>query len=490
MRTLVVELAQFIGGTWITPQGPFVADINPARTDDLVARAPLGTTNDVDLAVEGAHSVSAQWARTSLRERGVILARASDLLSQRAQVLGAELTREEGKTLSEGVAEVKRAADIFRYFSAEATREIGSVFASSRDGESVLVVHRPIGVVAVITPWNFPIAIPAWKIAPALVYGNAVVWKPASLVPLLAFRLSEILVEAGLPPGILSLVLGSGSIGEYLAGHRGVSGVSFTGSTDVGRHLARVCADRGTPIQTEMGGKNFCVIFSDAHLESSVKEVVMGAMLSTGQKCTATSRLIVEQEIAEDVMALLAEEVAALRVGNGLDPDVTVGPVASGSARASVLQHLNRAISQGASIIAGGEPYSSGPLAEGYFVPPTVLDLPGRGLDVWREEVFGPVLSVVRSRDRDEAFEMANDSCFGLSGSIFTNDFGWIDRAIRQLEVGMLHVNSETTGADPHVPFGGIKQSGSGPKEQGRAAIHFFTEEMTVYLRPQATRPR
>jgi acyl-CoA reductase-like NAD-dependent aldehyde dehydrogenase len=482
----VLELQNLIDGQWRAGSGELQRSVNPARPDETVATFTSATEHEADEAVAGARRAARAWADTPMHERAAVLLRAADLLGARAETLGAELTREEGKTLPEGIGEVRRAAEILRYHAGEADRDAGEIYNSPRRGESIMVVRQPIGVVTVITPWNFPIASPAWKIAPALVYGNAVVWKPASLVPLLAYRFTEALVEAGLPAGVLSLVLTGGRIGQRLVEDPRVDAVTFTGSTDIGRRLMITCAELLKPIQTEMGGKNAAIVLRDAPLELAAEQVVLGAMRSTGQKCTATSRLIVEDAVADEFLDLVCRHVGALRVGDGLEPGVDMGPAASADAQRSILAAIEEAHAGGADVLAGGARYSDGSLAEGWFVQPTVLAVPDRSAEAWREEIFGPVLSVLRAPDSRSAVELANDSRFGLSGAIFSNDLASVLDAVAHFDAGILHVNSETAGADPHVPFGGMKQSGSGAREQGRAAREFFTHGKTVYLRPLA----
>ena len=404
------------------------------------------------------------------------------MIDRNADDWGLELAVEEGKTRAEGVGEVRRAAQILRYYGNEGDRQAGEIFSSPRAGEQILVTRKPIGVVAAITPFNFPIAIPAWKIAPALVYGNTVVWKPASTVPLLAVRLADALTAAGLPPGVLNLVMGDSAIGDALVNHDGVDAITFTGSTGVGRRIAAAAAARGVPVQAEMGGKNAAVVLDDADFDLALEQVMLGAFRSTGQKCTATSRLIVTEKIADRFLAALAGRADTLAVGDPTDDATQMGPVVSGSARKSIRAGIDSAIAQGGAVLAGGTPYGDGPLAEGYFVAPTVVEL-SKPADIWSEELFGPVLAVRRAADADEAFALANDSEFGLSAAVFTQDLTRVLQAVEHVDVGVLHVNSESAGADPHVPFGGAKKSGLGPKEQGTAAREFFTHTTTVYLR-------
>ncbi|PBC47807.1 aldehyde dehydrogenase [Rhodococcus sp. ACS1] len=477
------HLHHLVDGQWLAGAGDTVVSTSPAEPDVVVAQGRLADTAALDGAVAAAQRVKREWARTPAHERGAILVRAAGTVENAAQEWGTELAREEGKTRPEGIGEVLRAAQILRYYGNDADRDAGEVFSSPRRGERILVTRKPIGVVGVITPFNFPIAIPAWKIAPALTYGNTVVWKPASTVPLLAMRLAQALTDAGLPSGVLNLVIGDRTIGNGLVEHPGIDAITFTGSTGVGRRIAAAGAARGVPVQAEMGGKNAAVVLGDADLELAAEQVLLGAFRSTGQKCTATSRLIVTDDIAEDFLAELGKRADALNVGNPVQDGTEMGPVVDAAARTSIRAGIDRAIEQGARPIAGGHEYSEGALATGYFVPPTILELPSQAPDVWREELFGPVLAVRRAGSVDDAFALANDSEFGLSAAIFTQDLTRTLDAIADIDVGILHINSESAGADPHVPFGGAKKSGYGPKEQGRSAREFFTHTTTVYLR-------
>jgi alpha-ketoglutaric semialdehyde dehydrogenase len=478
-----VELKNLVDGRWQDGHGKEIASTNPSRPASVVGVGALAGRTQVDEAVAAAARALPAWARTPHHERAAVLVRAAGVLEQSAEAWGHELAAEEGKTAAEGVGEVLRAAQILRYSAGEADREAGEIFASPRRGERVLVTRRPLGVIAVVTPFNFPIAIPAWKIAPALSYGNTVVWKPASVVPVLAMRLAQALHDAGLPPGVLNLLVADGATGGHLVDHPRISGVTFTGSTGVGRAIAASCAARGIPVQAEMGGKNPAVVLDDADVDLAVGQVLLGAFRSTGQKCTATSRLIVEEGIAGEFLEEFTRRARSLVVGNAVAPTTQMGPLVSDSARSTVQRGIDTALEQGATPLAGGRAYARGELAEGYFLPPTVLELPSTELEVWREELFGPVVGVVRARDAEEAFALANDSPFGLSAAVFTNDLARALESVDELDVGILHVNSETAGADPHVPFGGAKGSGYGPKEQGRASREFFTHTTTVYLR-------
>ncbi|MGW3950457.1 aldehyde dehydrogenase family protein [Streptomyces sp. NPDC004752] len=475
-------LRHLIAGQWRLGDGGELIDTNPARPGEAVAVGRLAQNHDLDQAVAAARDAFPKWAATPHPVRGRILNRAADLMESRAEEWGEELAWEEGKTRAEGIGEVRRAADIFRYYAGEALRPVGEVFASPRPGEQIQVLRRPVGVLAVVTPFNFPIAIPAWKIAPALGYGNAVVWKPAGSVLLLAVRLAEALVEAGLPEGVLSLLIGDGALGGRLVAHPGVDAVTFTGSTSVGRNLIAQCGRLARPIQTEMGGKNAAVVLTSADLDLAVQEVAAGAFRSTGQKCTATSRLIVEDAVADDFLDRLTKRVADLRVGDPLDERTEMGPVISLQTRDEIQQTLEAGAARpGVDILTGGRPYDDD-RATGAFLRPTVVELAGDD-PLWREELFGPVLAVRRARDAQHAVDLVNESDYGLSAAVFTDDLRSVSQAVEQIDVGILHINSETAGAEPHVPFGGAKHSGYGPKEQGRAALEFFTRTKTVYLR-------
>ncbi|MEV0385917.1 aldehyde dehydrogenase family protein [Nonomuraea sp. NPDC050643] len=473
-----MDVLNLIGGRWVEGDGAEFADTNPARPAEVVARGRHASPAEVGRAIVAAREAAPGWAATPHHARAAVLTAAADLVDADAEEWGAELAREEGKTLPEAVAEVRGAARILRYYASEADRENGEVFASPRPGEQVLVVRKPIGVAGLITPFNFPIAIPAWKIAPALTYGNTVVWKPSSLVPLLAYRLAGALTSAGLPDGVLNLVYGEAEAGSAIVDHPGVDAVSFTGSTAVGRAVIARCGELGKPVQTEMGGKNASIVLADADLDHAAEQVCVGAFRSTGQKCTATSRLIVAEQVADELLHRVAERAARLVVGDPLEAGVEMGPLVSSAARDRVTAGVAQAVGEGAKPLAGGASLER----EGWFVPPTLLDLPGTGVDFWRTELFGPVVGAVRASSAEEALGLANLSDHGLSAAVFTRDLGFALRAVERLEVGVLHVNSESAGTFPYVPFGGAKQSGFGPKEQGRAAREFYTRTVTVYL--------
>ncbi|MGP9649697.1 aldehyde dehydrogenase family protein [Glutamicibacter sp. AOP38-B1-38] len=481
-QTKVESLRQYLNGVWLPGNASELSSTSAADSSLIVAAGQAADANQVVEAFEAANAAKAGWAATPMAERASYLLRASAYLTEHADRIGTELTREEGKTLAEGIGEVRRAAQILSYYAGEAERSAGTMFQSPRAGEQILVSHKPLGVLGIVTPFNFPIAIPAWKIAPALIFGNTVVFKPASLVPLLAVRLVEAFEAAGLPAGVLNLVIGPGALGDSIMSHPHLEGLSFTGSTGVGRKLCAMGAARGIPVQAEMGGKNASVVLADADLDLASEQVLFGAFRSSGQKCTATSRLILDDSIADEFLEKLTSRLANWVTGNPLDPGVQMGPVIDAKSAKSVRAGVAKARSEGATVIFEGAVPASG-----NYVAPTVLGIPsdsrGRENCAWREEFFAPVLSVLRVSGTEAAFEAAADSEFGLSLALFTRDLATAISAQERLDVGILHVNSESAGADPHVPFGGAKASGYGPKEQGAAAREFYTHTTTVYLR-------
>jgi aldehyde dehydrogenase (NAD+) len=477
-----IRLQNLIAGQWRSGHGERLISRNPADPSVVVAEGNSASTAEVEEAIVAARQARRGWSALPIHQRGAVLLAAAADVDRNAPEWGLELAREEGKTKAEAIGEVLRAAQILRYYGNEGDRSTGEMFASPRAGEHILVTRKPVGVVAVITPFNFPIAIPAWKVAPALVYGNTVVWKPASTVPLLALRLAEALQSAGLPPGCLNLVHGESEVGEHLVGHSGIDAISFTGSTGVGRRIAATAAARGVPVQAEMGGKNAAIVLDDADFDLAIEQVMLGAFRSTGQKCTATSRLIVTNGIADRFIDALVNRAGTLVVGDPTGDSTQIGPVITDAAQARIQSGIEAAQSAGARLLAGGVRYTDGPLSQGYFVSPTVLETkaPTR---LWAEELFGPVLAVRRAETVEEAFALADEGELGLSAAVFTQDVTRALDVVDNLDVGVLHINSESAGADPHVPFGGAKKSGLGPKEQGRAARDFFTHTTTVYLR-------
>lgn len=471
--------SSYIAGQWI--HGAAVEDINPFRPSEVVAIAQHVGVHQVDEALTAARDAESGWAALPAPSRGQILHRAADLLRERAPELARNLVREEGKTIGEAQAECARAAAIFDYFGAQTLEPDGHSYPASSTGTHLYTRREPLGAVAIITPWNFPLAIPSWKIAPALAFGNTVVWKAADLVPLTSVHLMDVLQAAGLPDGVVNLVLGRGSvIGERLLGPT-IAAVSFTGSNLVGRSLQLAAARVGTKIQVEMGGHSPAIVLEDADLDLACDQVARGAFLSAGQKCTSTRRVIVDRRVRDRFIDGLASVLAPWRLGDPLDQATTIGPLASGEARDSVVREIDLAVAAGADLIlGGGAPSIAG---HGYFVEPTVLANVPATVRLATEEVFGPVLTVQTVDGYAEALTVANESRFGLTAAIFTRDLGRATSFVRDIRAGVVKVNQETAGLEYHVPFGGQRESSGGGREQGKAAQEFYTETKTVYFR-------
>jgi aldehyde dehydrogenase (NAD+) len=456
-----------------------VPDINPAAPDEHVATVSLAGPGLAAEAVEAAAAAFDSWHATPPPARGEVLRKAADLVAERADAIGRDLAREEGKTLVEAVGETHRAAAILRYYAGQTLEPDGETYPSHSAVTFLYARREPVGVVTAITPWNFPIAIPAWKIAPALAYGNTVVWKPAEIVPLTATHLATALQDAGLPDGALNLVLGRGSVvGDTLVTHDRVEAITFTGSNPVGRAIQLKATEAGKKVQLELGGKNPAVVLADADMELAAEQVARGAFLSAGQKCTATSRVIVEQSVVEE----LGERVAALArswpVGDPLDEATKVGPLSSQQQLETVSGYLELAERESARVLAGGDRRDKG----GYFVEPTVLSGLPPTSRVVREEIFGPVAALLPADSYEEAVKLANDTPFGLTAALFTRDLGNALRFARDIRAGVVKVNQESAGLEFQVPFGGMRGSSSGSREQGKVARDFFTQWKTVYL--------
>jgi aldehyde dehydrogenase (NAD+) len=481
-RDGIPVFGNYINGKWqAAKSGKTSENRNPARPDDLIGHFASSGADDVADAIAAAEVAGPGWAAMSPIARSNILYKASELLLARASDVGADLTREMGKTLKEGIGETSRAAQILRYFAGELHQPDGEHYASANPNTLLFTMREPVGVCGMITPWNFPIAIPAWKVAPALAFGNTVVLKPASLTPLCAVRLAEVLDEAGLPAGVFNLVTGSaGAVGDPLVADDRVQAISFTGSNAVGNTIKKVVSERGGKVQLEMGGKNPAIVLADADIDHALTQVINGAMMSAGQKCTATSRAIVDRRIADQLTTGLAERIGKLSVGDPADASTTIGPLVSQEAAERVAGDIKKGAAEGASIaVGGGRPDSAG-----HYVTPTLFTGVTSESFLGQEELFGPVLGVIPVDDMDEAIAVANQVRFGLSASIFTRDIGRALTFINKIQAGIVHVNSETAGAEPHVPFGGYKGSSSYSREQGKAAREFYTQVKTVYFDP------
>lgn len=477
---MTTAVQSYVGGEW--RQGVRTGiDLNPSRPAEHVAEVSLGDAGLATDALEAARQAFPAWRAMPAPARGEILRKAAELLDQRAEEVGRDLTREEGKTLVEGIGETKRAVAILRYYAGQTLEPDGETYPSHSPATFLYARREPVGVVVAITPWNFPIAIPAWKIAPALAYGNTVVWKPAEIVPMTAVHLLRALVDAGLPAGVLNLVLGKGSeIGDTLTQHEAIDAITFTGSNTIGRRIQLKATELGKKVQLEMGGKNPAVVLADADLAHAAEHVARGAFLSAGQKCTATSRVIVEAPVIDEFQRLLVELARNWKLGDPLETDTKVGPVASEDQLKTVIGYLDTGARDGARVLAGGGRAEQ--LGDGYYISPTVLaDVPPESA-VAREEIFGPVAAVIPAGNYDEAVRLANDTPFGLTSSLFTRDLGKALRFANDIRTGVVKINQESAGLEYHVPFGGMKESSSGSREQGKAAKEFFTQWKTVYL--------
>lgn len=476
----------FIGGRWTESRsGEVFPDINPANTDDVVGHFQKSNADDIKAAIEAAEAALPAWSALPAPTRGEILFKAADILRSRVEEIARLFTREEGKPIGEARAEVIRAAQILEFFGGEGSRMAGETLPSARREVFLFTIRQPLGVVAIITPWNFPIAIPAWKIAPALVAGNTVVFKPASLAPLTGLKLVEVLVEAGLPEGVLNFVTGPGSLaGSAMLQHPSIRAVSFTGSTEIGCQVYAEASKRTLRCQCEMGGKNPLVILDDCDLEKAVDLTVEGAFRATGQKCTATSRVIVQRSILQPYLDRLVEKTRTLKVGDGLEEDTYIGPLVDEPALQKVLRYIEVGKREGARLLFGGRRLTEGAYGKGYFVEPTIFADVKNEMTIAREEIFGPVVGIITVDSFEEAVKVANDTMYGLSASIVTRSINKAIRFMRMAEVGIVGVNVPTAGVEYQAPFGGTKASGSGWKEQGKVALDFYTEIKTVAIDP------
>lgn len=471
-----------INGEWVAGATVSV-NRNPSDTSDVVGEYAQADAEQTRMAIAAATKAFGAWSMGSIQERANILDRAGTEIIARKDELGALLSREEGKTLPEGIGEAMRAGQIFKFFAGEVVRLTGDKLPSVRPGVDVEVTREPLGVIGLITPWNFPIAIPAWKIAPALAYGNTVVCKPADLVPGCAWAIADILVRAGLPAGVFNLVMGRGSVvGETMVNHPDVSGISFTGSVSTGRALAAKAIARMAKVQLEMGGKNPLVVLDDADLATAVNVAVQGSYFSTGQRCTASSRLIVTDGIHDRFVAAVVDKLKALKVDNALSAGTEIGPVVDQNQLDQDMRYLEIGKADGATLAVGGERLQRA--TEGFYMAPALFTGATNAMRIAREEIFGPVAAVLRVKNYDEALAVANDTEFGLASGIVTTSLKYSSHFKRHAQAGMVMVNLPTAGVDYHVPFGGRKGSSYGSREQGRYAAEFFTTVKTAYTAP------
>jgi alpha-ketoglutaric semialdehyde dehydrogenase len=473
----------FINGKWVESRsGQTLERRNPANLQEVTSLAPLSARDEVRDAIAAAKAAFPAWRDTPAPVRGKILVRAAGIMEKQKDALARTLCREEGKTFKESVVEVQRSINILEFTAGEGRRMGGETIPSELTKNIAYTIKQPLGVVGAITPWNFPIAIPVWKAAPALVAGNTMVMKPAETTPECAARVVEIFAEAGTPAGVLNLVFGAGEeVGDELVQNPEVRAISFTGSNEIGSHIYAVAARQMKKCQCEMGGKNPVVVLRDADLAVAVEAVALGAFGSSGQRCTATSRVVVEDAIADKFVEALVARTKKFKVGNGMDADIDVGPVVDEQQLKTVLRYLDIAKKE-AKLVIGGERMSGREYEHGYFIAPTVFDNVPWNSVIAQEEIFGPVLSVIRVPDFDEALRVANSVKYGLSSSIYTNDARRIFEFIDRIESGITHVNAPTVASEAQLPFGGVKSTGVGEREMGRVAIDFYTELKAVYI--------
>ena len=470
----------FINGQWVAGAS-YAPNINPSNLGDVIGEYTQGDAVQLDAAVQAAQAAFPAWSTGNVQARADALDKIGTEILARREELGTLLAREEGKTKPEGIGEATRAGNIFKFFAGECLRLTGEIVPSVRSGVAVEITREPLGVVGLITPWNFPIAIPAWKIAPALAYGNCVVLKPADLVPGCAWALAEIISRSGIPAGVFNLVMGRGSvIGDPLVNHPGINGISFTGSQGVGGRIAQQCAVNLKKVQLEMGGKNPQIILDDADLAQAVELSVQSAFFSTGQRCTASSRLIVTDGIYGKFVEAVQARMATLKVGDALQAGIDIGPVSSLSQLQQDLDYVAIGQAEGAQLAAGGARLERS--TEGFYMAPALLLDTTSAMRINREEVFGPMASVIRVKDYEAALAESNNTPFGLSAGIATTSLKYATHFKRHSQAGMVMVNLPTAGVDYHVPFGGRKGSSYGSREQGRYAQEFFTTVKTAYI--------
>ena len=473
----------YINGEWVTSDQTF-ENRNPADTDDVVGVFSKASAAQVEQAADAAQAAFAEWSAMPAPARGAKLFKVADLLEKQLDSLGAEMCREEGKTRPEAIGETMRSINIFRYFGGEGSRMGGHLVPSERPGVFMWAERKPIGVVSQINPWNFPSAIPAWKLAPALIAGNTVLLKPASAAPLSAWRIVEACHNAGIPKGVVNFLAGSGgTVGNAMVDHPAVQAISFTGSCDVGNGIHERASKRRIRIQLEMGGKNPTIVLADADMASAVANSLNAAMFSTGQKCTATSRIIVEESAYDEFVEKFVAATKALKVGNGLEEGVQIGPAIDKDQLETDARYCQIAKDEGATIACGGNILTGGAYDKGYFFEPTVISNVTNDMRIAREEVFGPVAAIIKAKDFDDAMAIANDTEFGLSASVQTTNVSRVFQFIKGIQAGLVTVNLPSAGVEYQLPFGGTKGSSFGPKEQGPAALDFYTDYKTVYLK-------
>ncbi len=486
MATLTIPKVHknFINGEWVEARsGKAFENRNPANIDDCIGMFPLATEEDVNAAVEAAKEALKSWRLVPAPKRAEILFRAAEILVKRKEEFARDMTREMGKILAETRGDVQEAIDMTYYMAGEGRRQFGQTTPSELPNKFAMCIRQPIGVCSMITPWNFPMAIPSWKVMPALILGNTVVLKPASDTPHSAYNLVQALTEAGIPRGVINLITGSGAkVGNPMMTHKDVKLVSFTGSTEIGRAVSQACATDFKPCQLEMGGKNMIMVMDDANLDLAVDGCIWGGFGTTGQRCTATSRVAVHKKLYKEFVERYAARAKALKVGDGMDPTTDMGPCVSESQLKTVLEYVEIGKNEGAKLAAGGHRLEGGAYAKGWFHEPTIFVDCDPQSRLMQEEIFGPVVSVTAVDDLDQSIEVCNGTVYGLSSSIYTRNINNAFRAMRDVHTGIVYVNAPTIGAETHLPFGGVKQTGNGHREAAVACLDFYSEWKTMYI--------
>lgn len=472
----------YINGQWVDGSGGTFENSNPADRTDIIGAFPQSTAADVDAAVAAAKAATKEWQLMPAPKRGDILRRAGDIFARRKEELAAIMTREMGKPVFETKGDIQEAIDTCYYAATEGRRLFGINAPSEMPNKMNLSFRMPLGICGIITAWNFPIAVPSWTIIPALVCGNPIVFKPSEEAPHSGNIFAEIMEEAGLPAGVFNVVHGASECGSAMVEHKDIAAIAFTGSTSVGTKIAGRCGELNKKCCLEMGGKNASIVMNDADLDLAIEGALWGAFGTTGQRCTATSRLILHKDIHDEVVEKLVEKAGALRIGPGLEPATEMGPVITEKQMNKVLEYVQIGREEGAQLVLGGEKAADPALANGNFVQPTIFTNVTRNMRIFKEEIFGPVLSVIKADSAEHAIELLNDCDYGLSSSIYTADVSLAFRAMRDIEAGITYINGPTIGAEAHMPFGGVKGTGNGHREGGWTVFEFFTEWKSVYV--------
>jgi acyl-CoA reductase-like NAD-dependent aldehyde dehydrogenase len=481
----IKSYGNYINGEWMeSSTNQTESSVNPANYKEIVGYVQKSEVEDLNQAVSSAKKALKTWRKCSGPVRGDYLFKVADVVESRLNEIAETMTREMGKTFAEAKGETARGVAILRYFAGEGMRKTGDVIPAT-DSEALMFTTRvPLGVVGVITPWNFPVAIPIWKMAPALIYGNTVVFKPAQETAVTAAKIIECFHQAGLPAGVINMVTGAGSvIGQGMIDHPDINGISFTGSDQVGKIVAHGALARGAKYQLEMGGKNPVIVAEDADLDQAIDATISGGLRSTGQKCTATSRVIVQSAVYEEFKQRLLVKLKELKIGSGMEGTTWMGPCASENQMKTILSYIEKGVNEGATLLFGGKRIQDDDLAHGYFIQPTLFENVSSGMTIAQEEIFGPVLALIKVDTIEEALNVANDVKYGLSASIFTKNIGSMLIFINEMDAGLVRINAESAGVELQAPFGGMKQSSSHSREQGQAAIEFFTAIKTIFVK-------